>query len=85
MCTTREHEITLFDGECVAHGCRGRRSDLPMNKKASRWIAAIIAGLMIGFAGAATAIHRYPVNAPPQVSGGHGFVLSVASHDDVLW
>jgi hypothetical protein len=85
MCTTREHEITLFDGECVANGCRGRRSDLHMNKKASRWIAAIITGLMIGFAGAATAIHRYPINAPQQVSGGHLFVLSVASHDDVLW
>jgi hypothetical protein len=85
MCTTREHEITLFGGDCVAHSCRGRRSDLSLNKKAGRWIAAIIAGLMIGFGGAATAIHRYPINAPQQVSGGHGFVLSVASHDDVLW
>ena len=85
MCTTREHEITLFGGECVAHGCRGRRSDPPMNKKASRWIAAIVAGLTIVFAGAATAIHRYPAPVPQQVSGGHGFVLSVASHDDVLW
>ena len=85
MCTIREHEITLFGGECVAHGCRGRRSDLPMSKKASRWIAALVAGLMVGCAGAATAIHRYPAAASQQISGGHGFVLSVASHDDVLW
>jgi hypothetical protein len=85
MRATQELEIRLFDGECIAQGCRGRRSDLSLNKKVGRWIAAIIAGLMIGFAGAATAIHRYPINAPQQVSGGHGFVLSVASHDDVLW
>ena len=47
--------------------------------------AAIDAERAGACAGAATAIHRYPVAAPQQMSGGHGFVLSVASHDDVLW
>jgi hypothetical protein len=84
MRATQEHEIRLL-GECIAQGCRGRRSDLPVNKKASRWIAAIIGGLMVGFAGAAVAIHRHPAPGPQQVSAGHGFTLGVASHDDVLW
>jgi hypothetical protein len=85
MRATQEHEIRLFDGECIAQGCRGRRSDLPVNKTASRWIAGIVGGLMIGFAGAAVAIHRHPAPAAQQVSGGPGFVLSAASFDDVLW
>jgi hypothetical protein len=85
MRATQEHEIRLFDGECIAQGCRGRRSDLPVNKTASRWIAAIVGGLMIGFGGAAVAIHRHPAPAPQQASGGHSFILSVASVDDVLW
>ena len=86
MRATQEHEIRLFDGECVAHGCRGRRSDLPINKNTSRWIAVIVGGLMLGFAGAATAIHRYP--APQQQVNTittKNFNLTFATFDDVLW
>jgi hypothetical protein len=83
MNTTQEQEIRLFDGECISEGCRGRRSDLPVSKAAGRWIAAIIAGLVIAFAGAATAIHRQPVQQ--EVTAVPMFTLAVSSHDDVLW
>jgi hypothetical protein len=56
---------------------------LPVNKKASRWIAVVVAGLMIAFAGAATAIHRQPVQQ--EVTAAPMFTLAVSSHDDVLW
>jgi hypothetical protein len=82
MCATREREVTLFGGESVAQGCRGRRSDVPINKNTSRWIAVIVGGLMLGFAGAATAIHRYP---PPQHVWGPDFNQVFSAFDDVLW
>jgi hypothetical protein len=53
-------------------------------QQAGRWIAAIIAGLMIGFAGAATAIHRQPA-VQQEVTSVPMFTLAVSSHDDVLW
>jgi hypothetical protein len=40
MNATQEYEVRLFDGECIAQGCRGRRSDLPINKTATRHVAA---------------------------------------------
>jgi hypothetical protein len=83
MNTTQEHEVRLFDGECIAQGCRGRRSDLPIKTTASRWIAAIVGGLMIAFAGAATAINRQPVQQ--EVNMAPMFTLGASSHDDVLW
>ena len=96
MNTTREREVTLFGGECVAQGCRGRRSDLPINKNTSRWIAVIVGGLMLGFAGAATAIHRYPTPQHVNASPNFDLVFSAfdthpnfnqvfSAFDDVLW
>ena len=93
MCATREREVTLFGGECVAQGYRGRRSDLPINKNTSRWIAVIVGGLMLGFAGAATAIHRYPPPTSPNFNQVFSAFdnptpnskLVFSSFDDVLW
>ena len=79
MRATREREVTLFGGECVAQGCRGRRSEVPRNT--SRWIAIIVVGLMFGFVGAATAIHRY---SPPQHVASPNF-KQFSVFDDVLW
>jgi hypothetical protein len=82
MNATREREVALFGGDCVVQGCRGRRNGISINKKASRWIAIIVGGLMLGFAGAATAIHRYP---PPQHVWSPDFNQVFSAFDDVLW
>jgi hypothetical protein len=48
--------ITLFDGERIAPGYRGRRSNLQIATRVRTRIAIALAAALIGFATAATAI-----------------------------
>jgi hypothetical protein len=56
MRATHERQITLFGGECVAPGYRGRRSGSQIGRRTSRRTATVFAALLIGFASAAAAI-----------------------------
>jgi hypothetical protein len=69
---SQDHQtITLFGGECIPQGCKGRRSDPEISSKTNRRAAAIVCALLVGFTTAATAItmHRHtgavdPISLP---------------------
>jgi len=68
----QDHQTTtLFGGECIPQGYKGRRSDPEISRKANRRVAVIVCALLVGFTTAATAItmHRHtgavdPISLP---------------------
>jgi hypothetical protein len=71
MRATHEREITLFGGESVARGYRGRRSGSQISRQTGRRTAIIFGALLLGFASAATAITaRHPTAIDRNVSAG---------------
>lgn len=80
MRATQENEITLFGGECVAPGYRGRRSGSEISKQTGRRMAMVIGALLIGFASAATAITvRHSAVADRNISAGANLSVPVGS------
>jgi hypothetical protein len=82
--TQDKQVISLFGGECIAPGFRGRRSAPQFRQQTSRHLAVVVGALLIGFATAATAItvrthriaaddfsHSVPANmmVAPQLAG----------------
>ena len=82
MRATQEHEITLFGGEHIASGYRGRHSGSEISKQTSRRMAVVFGGLLIGFASAATAItvrqSHSPVADRNNISAGANLSVPVA-------
>jgi hypothetical protein len=79
MRATYERQATLFGGECVAPGYRGRRSGSQISNQTSRRMAVVFGALLIGFASAATAITVYrPVVTERHVSAGANVNLPTA-------
>jgi hypothetical protein len=86
MRATREQEITLFGGERIAPGYRGRRSDSQISKQTGRRTAIVFGVLLIGFASAATAItvrHSAMTERNVSADANHGMLgssLNLASN-----
>ncbi len=74
MRATHDQQISLFGGECVAPGYRGRRNSPQITKKSSSRLAVVFAAALIGFATAATAI-SVRNSAPTEVSISAGYNL----------
>ena len=88
MRAIHEREITLFGGECVAPGYRGRRSGSEISKQTGRRMAIVFGVLLIGFASAATAITlRHSVVADRNISAGANLSVPVGSLNlaSTLW
>ena len=78
MRATHDQQISLFGGECVAPGCRGRRNSPQITKKSSTRLAVVFAAAVIGFATAATAISlRHPAPAERSISAGYNLMGGV--------
>jgi hypothetical protein len=54
--TQNEQVVTLFGGDYVTQGFRGRRSAPQLSPQASRRLAVVVGALLLGFATAATAV-----------------------------
>ncbi|MEA3025773.1 MAG: hypothetical protein QOF91_1058 [Alphaproteobacteria bacterium] len=50
------HPVTLFDGEHLSEGCRGRVSQTATTKPRTRWSAVVIGVLLLGITTAAAAV-----------------------------
>jgi hypothetical protein len=88
MHATHEREVTLFGGESVSPGYRGRRSGSQISKRTSRRTAIVFGALLIGFASAATAITvRHSSVTERSVSAGVNLNPSVGSPylATILW
>jgi len=88
MRATQDHEITLFGGECVAPGYRGRRSGSQIGRQSSRRMAIVFGVLLVGFASAATAITVRQANVDERnISAGANLEPSSGSKHlaSVLW
>jgi hypothetical protein len=80
MRAIHERQATLFGGECITPGYRGRRSGSQISKQASRRMAVAFGALLIGFASAATAITvRHTGVVERHVSAGANLNLPAAS------
>jgi hypothetical protein len=80
MRATQEQEITLFGGECLAPGYRGRRSGSEISKQTGRRTAIAFCALLIGFASAATAITvRHSAGPDRNISAGANLSVPVGS------
>lgn len=78
MHATHERDITLFGGECVAPGYRGRRHPPQIAKATRRRIAIAVAAALIGFATAATAISvRHSDHTGRSISAGYNLTSGV--------
>lgn len=71
MRATYDQQITLFDGEPIAPGYRGRRTMHVTNKVGAR-IAIAFAAALIGFTTAATAVtvKRHSISVERHISAG---------------
>ena len=88
MRATHEREITLFGGECVGPGYRGRRGGSNLSRQTGRRMAVVFAVLLIGFAGAATAITVRQSAVPERnISAGANLSVPVGSLNlaSALW
>jgi hypothetical protein len=88
MRAIHEREITLFGGECVAPGYRGRRSGTQISKQTGRRTAIVFGALLFGFASAATAITiRHSAKTELNVSAGANLSVPFGSLNlaSTLW
>ena len=60
------HAVTLFDGECVPEGCRGRLGEPDGTKSTIRWSVVLFAALLFGITTAATAVTVKHISQAPQ-------------------
>ena len=87
MRATHEREISLFGGERVAPGYRGRRSGSQIDSQTGRWMAIALGTLLIGFASTATAITvRHASMTERHITAGANLNPVAAQHlASALW
>jgi hypothetical protein len=88
MRATHDQPVTtLFGGERIAFGCRGRRSGSHLNKRMGRRLAVVFGALLIGCASAATAYTVRQSTMPERnIAAGANFTAPASSYlASALW